>query len=62
VSAGRRRTTATLEVALLGDPMVVCYRVSRFTEMISRVLIRIPWISLPNIVAGRAVLTAARAA
>jgi lipid A disaccharide synthetase len=42
--------------------MVVCYRVSRFTEMISRVLIRIPWISLPNIVAGRAVLTAARAA
>jgi lipid-A-disaccharide synthase len=62
VSAAGRRTTATLEAALLGAPMVVCYRVSRFTEMISRVLIRIPWISLPNIVAGRAVLTAARAA
>jgi lipid-A-disaccharide synthase len=48
--------TATLEAALLGAPMVVCYRVSRFTEVISRLLIRIPWISLPNIVAGRAVV------
>lgn len=48
--------TATLEAALLGAPMVVCYRVSRFTEAISRVLIRIPWISLPNIVAGRTVV------
>jgi lipid-A-disaccharide synthase len=48
--------TATLEAALLGAPMVVCYRVSRFTEGISRLLIRIPWISLPNIVAGRAVV------
>src|SRR5262249_54554098 len=48
--------TATLEAALLGAPMVVCYRVSRFTEAISRALIRIPWISLPNIVAGRTVV------
>jgi lipid-A-disaccharide synthase len=48
--------TATLEAALLGAPMVVCYRVSRVTELISRLLIRIPWISLPNIVAGRAVV------
>lgn len=48
--------TATLEAALLGAPMVVCYRVSRFTEMISRALIHIPWISLPNIIAGRPVV------
>ncbi|HET6366922.1 MAG TPA: lipid-A-disaccharide synthase [Pseudomonadales bacterium] len=48
--------TATLEAALLGTPMVVCYRVSRFTELISRLLIRIPRISLPNIVAGRDVV------
>lgn len=48
--------TATLEAALLGAPMVVCYRVSRVTEMISRALIHIPWISLPNIIAGRAVV------
>lgn len=48
--------TATLEAALLGAPMVVCYRVSRISELISRLLIRIPWISLPNIVAGRVVV------
>ncbi|HUG37794.1 MAG TPA: hypothetical protein VML54_12625, partial [Candidatus Limnocylindrales bacterium] len=48
--------TATLEAALLGAPMVVCYRVSRFTAMTARLLVRIPWISLPNIVAGRAVV------
>jgi lipid-A-disaccharide synthase len=45
--------TATLEAALLGAPMVVCYRVSRLTEAIVRLLKRSPWISLPNIVAGR---------
>jgi lipid-A-disaccharide synthase len=48
--------TATLEAALLGTPMVVCYRVSRLSEMISRSLIRVPWVSLVNIVLGRAVV------
>ena len=45
--------TATLEAALLGAPMVVCYRVSRLTEVVARLLTRSVWISLPNIVAGR---------
>jgi lipid-A-disaccharide synthase len=45
--------TATLEAALLGAPMVVCYRVSRLTEAVARLLTRSQWISLPNIVAGR---------
>src|SRR6266542_1502906 len=45
--------TATLEAALLGVPMVVCYRVSRLTETVARMLARVSWISLPNIVAGR---------
>jgi lipid-A-disaccharide synthase len=45
--------TATLEAALLGTPMVVCYRVSRLTEVVARLLTRSAWISLPNIVAGR---------
>lgn len=48
--------TATLEAALIGTPMVVCYRVSRLTGMIARLLIRIPWVSLANIVSGRAVV------
>jgi lipid-A-disaccharide synthase len=45
--------TATLEAALLGAPMVVCYRVSRLSEVVVRLLKRSPWISLPNIVVGR---------
>src|SRR6266545_1499364 len=49
--------TATLEAALLGVPMVVCYRVSRLTEFVVRLLVRgVSWISLPNIVAGRPIV------
>jgi lipid-A-disaccharide synthase len=48
--------TATLEAALLGTPMIVCYRVSRLTEAWARLLVRVPWISLANIVLGRAVV------
>ncbi|MEX2220936.1 MAG: lipid-A-disaccharide synthase [Candidatus Rokuibacteriota bacterium] len=48
--------TATLEAALLGAPMVVCYRVSRLTEVIARTLARVAWIALPNLVSGRAVV------
>lgn len=48
--------TATLEAALLGAPMVVCYRVSRLSELVGRLFLRIPWISLVNIVLGRSVV------
>jgi lipid-A-disaccharide synthase len=48
--------TATLEAALLGVPMVVCYRVSRVTEVLVRLLVRVRWASLPNLVAGRAIV------
>jgi lipid-A-disaccharide synthase len=48
--------TATLEAALLGSPMVVCYRVSRLTEVMVRLLVTVPWCSLPNLVAGRAIV------
>jgi lipid-A-disaccharide synthase len=48
--------TATLEAALLGTPMIVCYRVSRITEAIVRLMVKVPWCSLPNLIAGRAVV------
>ena len=48
--------TATLEAALLGTPMVLCYRVSRTTEVIARLLARVRWIGLPNLVSGRLVV------
>jgi lipid-A-disaccharide synthase len=48
--------TATLEAALLGAPMVVCYRVSRVTEAVVRLLIKVRWCSLPNLIANRGVV------
>ncbi|MGH7311624.1 MAG: lipid-A-disaccharide synthase, partial [Candidatus Rokuibacteriota bacterium] len=48
--------TATLEAALLGTPMVVCYRLSAVSERIAAVLARVPWVSLANIVLGRRVV------
>lgn len=48
--------TATLEAALLGTPMIVCYRLSWLSERIIRLVIRVPWISLANIALGRAVV------
>jgi len=48
--------TATLEAALLGTPMVVCYRLSRVSGLAARLLIRVPWISLANLTLGRAVV------
>jgi lipid-A-disaccharide synthase len=48
--------TVTLEAAILGVPTVVCYRVSRLTALMIRTLIRVPWMSLPNLVLGRLVV------
>jgi lipid-A-disaccharide synthase len=48
--------TATLEAALLGTPMVVCYRLSWLSEAMARLLIRVPWMSLANITLGRSVV------
>jgi lipid-A-disaccharide synthase len=45
--------TATLEAALLGAPMVVCYRLSWVTERVARWALRVPWASLVNLVLGR---------
>lgn len=48
--------TATLEAAVLGTPCVVVYRVSRATEWIARKVVTVPWVSLPNLLAGRPLL------
>jgi lipid-A-disaccharide synthase len=48
--------TATLEVGLLGTPMIVVYKVSRLTWWIGRALVRSPNISLVNLVFGRTVV------
>jgi lipid-A-disaccharide synthase len=48
--------TATLEVALLGRPMVIMYRASPLTYLAGRALIRVPWIGMPNLIAGRVIV------
>jgi len=48
--------TATVEAALLGTPMVVVYRVSHATAMILRRIVRTPFFSMVNLIAGRRVV------
>lgn len=48
--------TVTLEAALLGLGSVICYQTSAITGFIAKLVVNIPFIGLPNIVAGRAVL------
>jgi lipid-A-disaccharide synthase len=43
--------TTTLEAALCDTPMVVAYRVHPLTEFFARRLIRVPWVSLVNLIA-----------
>jgi len=44
--------TATLEVGLLGTPMIVVYRLGAWTYLLGRLLVRLPYISLVNLVLG----------
>lgn len=48
--------TATLETALIGTPMVVMYIVNKINYAIMKRLIKIPNISLVNIVAGKRIV------
>jgi lipid-A-disaccharide synthase len=45
--------TATLELAILGVPMVVAYRANPITIALARRIVKVPHIALANIVAGR---------
>ena len=49
--------TATIEAALLGTPMVVIYRVRPLSAFILRRMIRTPFFSMVNLIAGRRVVT-----
>lgn len=48
--------TASLEMAFLNMPQVVVYRTSRITYLIARLLVRVKFISLVNILLGRGLI------
>jgi len=48
--------TATLETAIMEKPMIIIYKVALFTYLVGKMLIRVPYIGLANIVAGRQVV------
>lgn len=49
--------TATLEIALLNVPMVIAYKLSPLTYLLGRLLVNIAFIGLPNIIAGKKIVT-----
>ena len=48
--------TATLEAMLLHRPMVTFYKLNTLTYFIAKFLVKIPYYSLPNIIAGKKVI------
>lgn len=51
--------TATLETAVIGTPQVVCYRGngSRFTYEIMKKILKVKYVSLPNLIVGNNIVT-----
>jgi lipid-A-disaccharide synthase len=48
--------TATLEVGLLGTPMVMLYRLGRWTYLLAKLMVHLPYVSLVNLVLGRKIV------
>jgi lipid-A-disaccharide synthase len=48
--------TATVEAALLGNPFVVVYRLSRLSYAIARRFVTVPHVAMANLIAGRRVV------
>ena len=48
--------TATVEAALMGTPFVAVYRLSALTFFAARRLVKVPFVAMPNLIAGRQVV------
>jgi len=48
--------TATLETSLLSRPMIIVYKMSKLSYLIGRLLIKVPYIGIVNIIAGKKVV------
>ncbi len=49
--------TVTVEAAILGTPMVVFYRVNSLSWIVGKLLVRVPFYSMVNLIAQRPVVT-----
>lgn len=49
--------TVTLELAILSTPMVIVYKLSRITYMLAKLLVKLEYFSLVNLIAGKKVVT-----
>lgn len=48
--------TATLEAALLKRPMVITYKIGKWSFRLMKRMAYLPWVGLPNVLAGREVV------
>jgi lipid-A-disaccharide synthase len=48
--------TATVEAALIGNPFIVVYRVSPLTYEIARRVVKVPFVAMANLIAGKMVV------
>jgi lipid-A-disaccharide synthase len=48
--------TVTIEASLLGTPMVAFYRVNKLSWLMGKFLVRVPFYSMVNLVAGRRIV------
>jgi lipid-A-disaccharide synthase len=48
--------TATVEAALIGNPFVVVYRVSALTYAIAKRVVKVPFVAMANLIAGKQIV------
>jgi lipid-A-disaccharide synthase len=48
--------TVTLEAAVLGTPMIIAYRLGTLSWLLARLLVRVRFIGLPNLIAGHGIV------
>lgn len=48
--------TATLEAALIKRPMVITYKIARFSYWLMKRMAYLPWVGLPNVLCGQSVV------
>jgi lipid-A-disaccharide synthase len=49
--------TATVQAALMGNPFVIVYRMSALSYAIARRFVTVPFAGMPNLIAGRAIVS-----